>query len=56
MHALILYFLQKTCKVYKFPRSDGEETVPQKIPLTFIKDGDNFELDDLNLKAYHTPG
>ena len=43
-------------RVVKYPRTDGEETVPDNIPMSFIQDGHKFDLGDLTLKAYHTPG
>ena len=43
-------------RVVKYPRTDGEETVPDHIPMSFIQDGHKFDLGDLTLRAYHTPG
>jgi len=44
---------EKSCSVYKFPRSDGEEPYKPFIPL---KDGHTFDIEGLTLKAFHTPG
>ena len=42
--------------MFKFPRTDDKETVPEDIPLTFIKNAHSFDIEDMKLTAYQTPG
>ena len=52
----MLLLFQKKCRVFKFPRTDDKETVPEDIPLTFIKNAHSFDIEDMKLTAYQTPG
>jgi endoribonuclease LACTB2 len=40
------------CKVWKFPRSDATED----LNFLVLTDGQEFEIDEMKLKVFHTPG
>ncbi|XP_058468208.1 beta-lactamase-like protein 2 homolog [Malaya genurostris] len=42
-----------TCKVWKFPRVDATETVPN---INLLQDGQKFVVDGATLEVLHTPG
>ncbi|KAE8752360.1 hypothetical protein FOCC_FOCC000832 [Frankliniella occidentalis] len=50
----ILQHVGSDVPVWKFPRTDAEEQCG--IPLKFLKDGDEFKVDDTVLRVCHTPG
>lgn len=43
------------CKVWKFPRSDVTEDLAQQ-GIRALTDGFEFNVEDVSLKVYHTPG
>ena len=43
------------CKVWKFPRSDAAEDYGD-FKFEELKDGQEFKIDDMTLKVFHTPG
>ncbi|KAK3922441.1 Beta-lactamase-like protein 2-like protein [Frankliniella fusca] len=50
----ILQHVGSDVSVWKFPRSCGKEQ--SGIPLKYLKDGDEFRVDDTILRVFHTPG